>query len=224
MKLFFTFWFIILSQLVFCQPNEITIKFIPIFENLQLEIDKKYQFQGKNLEIGTLKFYVSNIKLHQNSEQIAVFNKKYHLIDLEKPETLQIAEDNIPAFNKIEFDIGIDSTTNVYGAFGGDLDPTNGMYWAWQSGYINFKLEGKSKLCPARKNQFSYHIGGYQFPYNSLQKISLSVKNNTEIIIEMDIAGLLKKIDLTKTFEVMSPNPKSMEIAKNIALIFKIAQ
>ena len=62
---------------------------------------------------------------------------------------------NIP-FSKLKFQLGIDSLTNVSGAMGGDLDPTKGMYWTWQSGYINMKIEGKSNSCKTRKNQFQF--------------------------------------------------------------------
>lgn len=207
--------------MLYSQDNSINIKFSPTFNNTVLEIDKKYQFQGKDIEIHTLKFYASNIEFYQNQQKVGFFTKKYHLIDLENIESLILNQPNNITFNRITFDLGIDSTTNVSGAFGEDLDPTNGMYWTWQSGYINFKLEGKSKLCPSRNNQFSYHIGGYQYPFNSLQKISLPTPNSTEINIEIDVETLLKNINLTQTFEVMSPNPKAMEIAKNIVSAFK---
>jgi hypothetical protein len=35
-------------------------------------------------------------------------------------------------YDQIQFQLGIDSLTNVSGAMGGDLDPTKGMYWTWQ--------------------------------------------------------------------------------------------
>lgn len=221
MRICFTILLIIRTHLIFGQGNFIDIKFSPTFNNTALEIDKKYKFQGKDIEIHVLKFYVSNIEFYQNHQKVGSFAKEHHLIDLEKPESLILNQPNNIRFNKITFNLGIDSTTNVSGAFGEDLDPTNGMYWTWQSGYINFKLEGKSKLCPSRNNQFSFHIGGYQYPFNSLQKISLPVPNSTEINIEIDVETLLKNINLKQTFEVMSPNQKAMEIAKNIVSTFK---
>ena len=57
---------------------------------------------------------------------------------------------------------------------GGDLDPTKGMYWAWQSGYINFKMEGSCSQCLATKNNFEFHLGGYQQPFYAMQTIELN--------------------------------------------------
>lgn len=219
MKTTFTIFLIVSTYLLYGQANNIQIKFNPKFENEVLELYKKYKFQGEEIEIHTLKFYVSNIKLYQGEKLIDVLQKKYHLINLEKAETLTIFPKN-KFFDRMEFDVGIDSTTNVSGAFGGDLDPDNAMYWAWQSGYINFKLEGKSKICPSRNNQFIYHIGGYQYPFNAIQHISLEVINSSTIDIEMDIATMLKKVNLSQIYQVMSPNQKSMEMAKSITAIF----
>jgi hypothetical protein len=215
---------IISVQSLYSQGNIINITFNPTFDNAVLEVDKKYQLEGENTEIHVLKFYVSNIKFYQDQQQVGVFNNKHYLIDLENPETLKLNHQNNGAFNTIDFDLGIDSTTNVSGALGGDLDPTNGMYWTWQSGYINFKLEGKSKHCPTRNNLFSFHIGGYQYPFNTLQHIRLAVENTQKINIEVDISTLLKKINLTQTCEVMSPNQRAMSISKIITSIFKTSQ
>ena len=84
-------------------------------------------------------------------------------------------------FNTIAFNLGIDSITNVSGAQGGDLDPTKGMYWAWQSGFINIKLQGTSNSCPPPKNEFEFHLGGYQYPFNSLQTIILKTGNEKKL-------------------------------------------
>ena len=80
--------------------------------------------------------------------------------------------------DKIKFNLGIDSLTNVSGVMGGDLDPTKGMYWTWQSGYINFKMEGSSAVCPTRNHEFQFHIGGYQDPFYAMQTLELEVKNS----------------------------------------------
>ena len=80
---------------------------------------------------------------------------------------LEIPEDT--EFDAIQFNLGIDSLTNVSGALGGDLDPTKGMYWTWQNGYVNFKLQGTSDLCNNPKNEFEFHLGGYLKPFNNYE-------------------------------------------------------
>jgi hypothetical protein len=125
-------------------------------------------------------------------------------------------------FNKIHFSIGIDSVTNSSGVFGGDLDPTNGMYWTWQSGYINFKLEGKSLLSSARKNKFEYHIGGYLYPNNTLQEVELEVNNNDKIIINIDISKFIVELDISTINKVMSPGESAVILSTHLPKLFSI--
>ena len=66
----------------------------------------------------------------------------------------------------------------------GDLDPLKGMYWAWSSGFINFKLEGSCLNCGSEK-EFTYHIGGFIAPYQSFQTASIPLNQK---IHDFDIA------------------------------------
>jgi len=125
-------------------------------------------------------------------------------------------------FTKIKFNLGIDSITNVSGAMGGDLDPTKGMYWTWQSGYINLKLEGKSKLCKTRNNEFQFHLGGYQNGDNALQTIILNVSENKEIDILIDIEQFVAAIDLSEQNQIMSPGKKAVLLSEKFSKIFSI--
>ena len=114
---------------------------------------------GDSIQLKSLKFYISNIELVNGDKVVWQQKNSFHLIDASKNESLQIPlkhQSNLN-FTKIKFNLGIDSMVNVSGALGGDLDPTKGMYWTWQSGYINFKLEGKSKKCKTRNNEFHFH-------------------------------------------------------------------
>jgi len=147
-------------------------------------------------------------------------NKKAHLIDLSKELSLQINEKKSFDFDKVKFNIGVDSLTNVSGIFEGDLDPANGMYWTWQSGYINFKLEGTSSLCPSRKNKFYWHIGGYSPPFNTLRQVAL--KTNEKVNIQL--GELFEEIDVSVKYQVMSPNDNAVQIADKLPSLFKSNQ
>ena len=97
-----------------------------------------------DIQIETCKFYISNIKFYSNSSVLYGNSNFYKLIDF-KSDTSVVITTQIPSniyVDAISFDLGIDSNVNKQGIQGGDLDPTMGMYWSWQSGYINFKLEG----------------------------------------------------------------------------------
>jgi Transmembrane family 220, helix len=203
--------------------QQITINFKPVFGSLPLKLNKMYPYKNDSVQLSALKFYISDIQFYKDEKPVNIAVKKHHLVDMENRASLTVkcVAENKQSFNRIQFSIGTDSITNVSGAHGGDLDPTNGMYWTWQSGYINFKLEGKSKICASRNNEFIYHIGGYQHPYPTIQQIILPVKYNSTIVIKVDIAQLLNQLNLAAFFHLMSPGKKAVEMAQKIAAIFK---
>ncbi len=175
--------------------------------------------------ISSLRFYISNIKLTSAKGILSYESPQAYLLDIENSESFNIRlNTKNKSFSKITFDVGIDSLTNVSGALDGDLDPTNGMYWAWQSGYINLKLEGKSNLCKNATHEFSFHIGGYLPPFYALRKIEipLQIQENNSIEIEMNLTKLLTKIDLAKINRVMIPSHEAMQIADYFQEIFSL--
>jgi len=226
MKFFLTLLSVSVFAFAYPQQKAIDIQFVPRYDSKPVEPGKKYAYKNDSIEIETLKFYISNIEFYQNNQQVAAVEKKHHLIDLENPasQIINCPNEKKFQFNRVRFSIGVDSATNEAGAIGGDLDPTTGMYWAWQSGYINFKLEGRSRICPARKNQFTFHIGGYQYPYNAIQNLDLPVTNNEKIVIGFDAGALLNQLNLAELYEVMSPNEKAMSIANKIGASFSVIQ
>lgn len=210
------------AHAVYSQQNTISIRFKPVFGSMPLEIGKKYPYKSDSVEIETLKFYISAVKFYRDDQCVGETEKKHHLINLENQLSQVIYQANSKhiTFNRLVFILGVDSATNESGAHGDDLDPVNGMYWEWRSGYINMKLEGKSRICPARKNQFTLHIGGYQYPYNTIQNISLPVFDSTKIVVLFNVADLLNNINITELYEVMSPNEKATTIAQKAASAF----
>ncbi len=204
------------------------ISFVPTYNNTPILLDESAD-EGLvfgDLTIETLKFYVSGIKLYQEEDLVFALANSFHLLDAAEPGSFDIkfeCPDSI-VFNYIQFNIGIDSLTNTSGALGGDLDPTKGMYWTWQSGYINFKLEGVADRSPARHHRFQFHIGGYQAPFESVQKVKLAVKNTREIEIQVAVDQWLATIDLSETYQIMSPNAAAIKMAQRLPTIYSIAK
>ncbi|MGE0560756.1 MAG: MbnP family protein [Flavobacteriales bacterium] len=220
-------FFIVLTTFnLFSQNKEITIVFNPKFNGDKLELDKQYNFNNDTIAVSNLKFYISSIQFFKDDTLTYTIAKQYHLLNIENTSSLTISDsiDLLSSFNYMVFNLGIDSITNVSGVFGNDLDPTNGMYWTWQSGYINFKLEGTSMLCKARNNVFQFHLGGYQYPFSSVQKIKLPIENNNIINIDIKLEKFLKTIDLSSIFEVMSPGQEAVDLSKNCSKIFEISK
>ncbi len=174
--------------------------------------------------IHTFQFYVSNIQLFNESELVHTCEKTAFLVDVFDSESLSLIIE-MPyrtSYTHIKFNIGVDSVTNVSGALGNDLDPTKGMYWTWQSGYINFKIEGSHVNCPSRNNQFQFHLGGYRHPFNALQTVQLSVKNSDVINIGILLDAFFDHIDIRSTHHVMSPTNISVQLSNQLPKLFTV--
>lgn len=221
MKYFFSFLLTICLHSVYTQNNN-CMSFTPKIKYKPLELNKIYVFQNDTLTITNFKFYLSNLQYFKNDSLVYTSTKKVHLLDVSKEQSLRINEKKSFNFDKIKFIIGIDSLTNVSGVFDDDLDPVNGMYWTWQSGYINFKLEGIATNCPARNNKFYWHIGGYLEPFYAMREVSLNCNSNEPFNIVIQLDELFKAIDVSKIYHVMSPNEKAIQIADELPKIFKI--
>lgn len=223
MSRFFSFFLVLYFLSVNAQDdNHLTI--VPKFNEVNLQLNNAYVFENDTLIITNFKFYVSNLQYFKNDSLVYTSNKRAHFIDLGLDKSLQISEEKLFEFDKIKFNIGIDSLTNVSGVFDGDLDPVNGMYWTWQSGYVNFKLEGIATNCPARNQKFYWHIGGYLEPFYTMREISLNCNSESSLNIVVQLDELFRAIDVSKIYQVMSPNEKAIQIADILPEIFKIVK
>lgn len=103
--------------------------------------------------------------------------------------------------------IGVDSLRNVSGAQTGALDPSNDMFWDWNTGYIFFKLEGRYGTASIEDAEYSIHVGGFEAPYSCIQTTQVNfpatfnVQDNGNHQIDFDV-----KVD-----EIFS-NPKDISI------------
>ncbi len=220
-KYFFTI-LLFAAQISFAQEKTLFVKFNLTYQEAPLVLNKNYANNNENLKIDNVQFYISNIVFYKNGRLLETNIDKHFLINFEYDSTTIIdykilGDQN---FDQMKFSIGIDSSTNMSGVYGGALDPTQGMYWTWQSGYINVKIEGIASNCPARKNKFQYHLGGYSFPNNTLQSVSFDVENTEMITINVALDNFLNQIDLSKNYEVMSPSAEAVSLAAQFSKIF----
>ncbi len=210
----------------FVDPAKKEFTFTGYFGIDKLVQDKKYwcAAKGDSISLSMCRFYVSNMKLLKDDVEWG--RMEYKLIDLFDSTTTRM---DIPHYsrngvNAVRFYLGIDSVRNVAGVGSGDLDPTKGMYWSWQSGYINMKLEGNSKLCSKSKNEFQYHLGGYASPNNALQLVELKLEKGESYNIKVDVEQFFSRTDMRETAHVMSPALKAVELSVNASKMFSIAE
>lgn len=200
----------------------------PVFKNEALVLNARSYIttNGDTLTIETFKFYLGNFSIYSNGKWQNL-NHDYLLVDAESPQANGFTLASFPAgkMDSISFIVGTDSLANVSGALEGALDPSLGMYWAWNTGYIYAKLEGKSKACKTFHHAYEFHIGGYLRPYNAVRKVTLSVKDQNKILLLADAAEWFTgtiEIKLSLLNSVVTPSKNAMLIADNYKNMFRV--
>ena len=214
--------------------QNINLNISPVFGSEPITEGKWFvTANGDSLQFDNLRFYLSAIQFDLDNGQTITDVAPAHLIDVFEPSTLTIALKNSTntQVKKLRFNIGIDSTTSVSGALGGDLDPTKGMYWAWQSGYINMKIEGRSPASQTRKNVFQFHLGGYMQPFYAMRRVELVLKQPvvfarneaTEgVVLKIDVSKFFKDVHLATQNSIMMPSKEAMLLADLSVQMFSI--
>lgn len=179
---------------------------------------------GDSIKINILKFYISDISFQNRQKPVYKEKVRFHLVNVfdSAMDHIKLSKAVNSKNDILKFSVGIDSATNAAGALSGALDPVNGMYWTWQSGYIHFKLEGSKKHGNEKAQNFQYHIGGYQFPFNSVREITLKSSNNDTLTIYVDIEKLLNTYDDVPVQNIMSPGFPAMQLANQFQSILSI--
>lgn len=223
--LLFSFLFYIGAN---AQTAKMNLSFIPEISGKPLKQGVKYYIQqnSDSVSIDLFKFYISNVEFVSNGKVVVRQPESFYLLDMFDAQSCRVLvpmQENTQ-FDHVRFNLGIDSATNISGAMGGVLDPTKGMYWAWQSGYINMKLEGTSNKCQERNHRFQYHLGGYSAPFSALQKVEIAVQSGKEVSIAVDVEKFLGQLNLGVLSHVMSPCAKAVELSAQATKMFSAKQ
>lgn len=243
---------LVITAVLFSCQKEVNTVSETVSENIQLHF--KPVVSGQNLELGNtytnahnetfrlraFKFYISAIDLINDvtGATYQLDRNQYYLIDCADSASLTF-KFKAPAsrYNKIAFTVGVDSIRNVSGAQTGALDPANGMFWTWNSGYIMAKLEGYSAVSTQPNQLFEYHIGGFKGENNVVQKLYLPLPAGTLINTEAEKASNISiTADVNKWFAgpapvsianvpvCTSPGPLAKSIAGNYLQMFSVVQ
>ena len=123
-----------------------------------------------------------------------------------------------PVNNKISLLFGIDSAIQVGGVGTGALDPLRGMYWTWQTGYVQWKIEGAIRV-DGVESPLELHLGGFDGVTKSQSMLSdyLIYPTTNSVIAEWDISPFLAEVVRRKKFGVMSPSPIARDYCRIIA-------
>ncbi len=188
-----------------------------------VQIDTPLRSGGDSLALHSLRLYLGHFVFVKNGRTFPAGPDDYFLLDLEEPESM-LLHFAMPAgggFDSLRFELGVDSLTNSGGVRGGALDPTRGMYWTWQSGYINVKLEGFCARSTARNREFQFHLGGYLAPNPSVQTVQLALPAGGQSVLQLDLEPFFRQIDWAAKSHIMSPSAEAAKLSAALAQNFR---
>lgn len=214
------------------RERSVSIVFSNTVNQKEINFDSVYTNSfSESFKIRSLKYYISDITLIDRLNSLEEAHKnKYFLINESDESSLSITlHTGLKRIDAISFLIGVDSIKNVSGVQTGTLDPANGMFWTWNTGYTFFKFEGNAPIAKTPGRAFSYHVGGYKKGENALRKIELKVNDsetkNSSFTINASIENMFDAVHTIKienTPLCHEPGDLAMKLADNYSRIFSL--
>ena len=220
--------------------NAVLLNFKHMAGSLPLIADGQLRYQtaaGDSFSVELFKYYISNIVFTDDNGNEWAEPESYHLIDHNDTNSMKVYVRDMPVGNYVyvRWMIGVDSARNVSGTQTGALDPSNAMFWSWQTGYIMAKLEGKSPVSTTVQNMIIFHVGGYAAPYSSQPTVSPGFSTQQAIVTNVSVPRIDIATNLLEWFTtpnniqfntlsvVTAPDADAMIIADNYADMFSVA-
>lgn len=194
-----------------------------------LRIGDTFQNQlGQSFTLRKLKYYLSGFSISP-----VAATPSYYLVDIADSNSCTIRlKLRAGIYNKLYGRIGVDSAANCSGAQTGVLDPVHDMFWTWNTGYIQFKIEGDAESSSAPNGKMEYHIGGYRHPFNTIQQITLQPKSHMEIragrttrmVLQMELYHFWEAagISFSERPVVAVPGEQAVKLARAFKTCFQI--
>ncbi len=217
-----------------------SIEFIPMYGSTKWHPDSSYtNFTGESLQINKCLFYTTGwkaIMINQNKNgqpDTLLLSSAHYLMDLSDPNSLKLPF-TIPAnAAQLIFTLGVDSIKNTTGIQTGVLDPARGMFWTWRTGYIMVRMQGTSPAANTAGKRFSYDVGGFESPYNTVRTITLNLAEAVDsgnhskgsLFIQTDLSMWFKGkhiISIAQTPNCHNAGKLAMQLADNYQQLFQL--
>jgi len=186
---------------------------------------------GEPFVISKFRYYISHISFVDVNNKETRLPENYYLINEADSLSKIIQLPATAALQSISFWIGIDSIKNTGAVQTGSLDPANGMFWTWNSGYVFAKLEGLSDSSHAPAHGLTWDVGGFRQKENAVRTITLKLNNpqtsaNNTIVVNADVLkwfDAIHPLKIAQSPTCHQPGKLAMQIADNYSNMFSIA-
>jgi hypothetical protein len=214
-------FYLLFSSFFFSLTCKSQLSIIPTWNKKPLELQHVYLTQNNDsISFSSLKIYFSDFRFkYKISGQITSIDTLI-FYDLSDTSTHTLFNKlSLINFESVAFTLGLDSSKNVSGELENAYDPLLGMYWAWNTGYINLKIMGESSAVPTNSHEFEFHLGGYRSPFATAQTIQVDLNDQ---YIYFDLEKLFSEsINLTKNHHIMLPCKDAFLISQSLSAYFK---
>ena len=160
---------------------------------------------------------IDNLRWYVSLPPAGKKGSKAWLLDLADASSLD-QQMSRPVNNKISLLFGVDSAIQVGGVGTGALDPLRGMYWTWQTGYVQWKMEGAIRV-DGVESPLELHLGGFDGATKAQAMLSdyLVYPTTNSVIAQWDLSPFIAQILDQKKYGVMSPSPIARDYCRIIA-------
>lgn len=218
----YNFLFVLLSISFLCNAQDRSYKLVfnllygenEIGQGKKICLEKDYW-----ITFTKFKFYIGNPVYFEKGRLINTVQNRYDLLDFSDSTALTVEYSVPSSTDSLCVSIGTDSLTNVSGLYDGALDPLNGMYWAWNSGYINVKIEGTSTYVSNDDHKFEFHIGGYMSPYTTERQICITPYSQI-IHLNIDVSKVIDSNLLIDTPSITIPGKNASSFSDAFKMSF----
>lgn len=193
------------------------IQFQPMFMGSEFRLESWYALgDTDSVQVTSFKCYVSNFQVNGKAT-LKNSVENVFLLDAAEPSSLFIFPALSSSAESIRFDLGMDSSLNTCGVLAGPFDPLLGMYWAWNTGYIQLKISGTARL-KGESIPFEYHVGGYRQPNATCERINIAAGRKS---VQMDMQPFLMSLPYASQPKIMHPCAAAKTIHHTFATCFQ---
>lgn len=184
---------------------------------------------GEPIIITRFKYYISHVSINEKE----LSPNTFLINEADSSTKTLVFTTGITSPQTLSFVMGVDSLLNVNGVQTGALDPLNGLFWTWNSGYIFAKMEGKSDSSHAPAHSVNWDVGGFRSPYNASRKIQLTIPADITkaadpvIVIDADLLQWFNAkhaVTIARSPLCHQPGKLAMQLADNYSTMFTVAQ